>query len=932
VNQFYTGAHGWGKLPPTEATVPADGDAARLAVMPLPEIPQTDSPESVSQPSQSVRASKPVVPSSTQLYFEFDPEPAIPPILPRAVEQTSQTADPKSGGNHQRAIQPSLGLDFDPVLHPENPASEGAARVETFFNSPPPWPTRRKTEKSRNDVTPKPQRSTPYTGKSGWGKIDKPAEPPAQEEGFVVQRTLFSLFKHEQLPDPDFPPTVSDHLRKKPKPSRSKVKQRYLDFDDENEFSLLYPEYPGFTPIRAQLPIEPAQFVTLPDGRAVPVPATFAELRERFGLWNLAPDSLHSIPGQLEALTTAFSRTDNLPFYGPTGCGKTFIAMAIAARELAAGNQVVIFAPTEALAKQHAVLARSLFSIPDDYPAVRTGAISPADRAALYRQIENNLIIATPEGFLNDLRAQKVILKKLSLVIFDEAHLARGGYAYRQIVPFFPASVRLIAFSGTLAKDADSLRDFLKYFGMADPIPIRIPEQRRFEKPVYLQITPEKNPDLYEASRSVFNGMIKKADEFQNALARACEYSYGLRPEYRLLVSFRKATRITEVNRYRRGERLLEPHTSVFRMPDYEFFQELGRALHKGNVGKRFGVALSVYYQLDAFMRLYAVLTCGGQFAFDYTVAKRVWQIRFGSPGEEDSSKRIKGKDEAKNFHKRVYGSHWILRPFAELTAESPFFLIQSHTSDEYEELEKKIFPDGLPEPYASWRVNPRAKIPEKKLTPANENDPEAIAQREKEIQLIVVKREKKIRAFALKTILAQGRAFFISRDYVDHPQEQFIRTITQRHCAFGSVEQQMIYDESSTSIQFHTERLNKTFSRAGIEAVPVVGKKHLTPAQRDANLDNIRSKEVQVLGANSAANTGLDIPGLSVLIRLSHTPDPFTKEQTDGRIGRRGGFAYIYNVMTLGTVGVGRYYAGLHKRKTMRQAVLKIRRIRGIE
>jgi ERCC4-related helicase len=130
------------------------------------------------------------------------------------------------------------------------------------------------------------------------------------------------------------------------------------------------------------------------------------------------------------------------------------------------------------------------------------------------------------------------------------------------------------------------------------------------------------------------------------------------------------------------------------------------------------------------------------------------------------------------------------------------------------------------------------------------------------------------------------------------------------------------VYNASAQGTLFYMDRLAHHLAKAGIKAASVVGKKHLSSAERDENLTLFDKHEVQVLGINSAANEGLHMQAANTLVRLSHSSRPIDIEQVLGRVGRKDRPAYIYNVVTIGTHDEYRFYAGLRNQKRMRQAI----------
>ncbi|MCI4356501.1 MAG: DEAD/DEAH box helicase [Thermoplasmata archaeon] len=112
----------------------------------------------------------------------------------------------------------------------------------------------------------------------------------------------------------------------------------------------------------------------------------------------------------------------------PTGLGKTAIALRLAAEFLRRHptRSVLLLAPTRPLVLQHAESVRTTVLAPP--PVVLTGAVSPAARAELLHPPQ--VVVATPQVIGNDLAASRFPLETFSLIIFDEAHRARGDYPY----------------------------------------------------------------------------------------------------------------------------------------------------------------------------------------------------------------------------------------------------------------------------------------------------------------------------------------------------------------------------------------------------------------------------------------------------------------------------------------------------------------------
>ncbi|MGZ7134170.1 MAG: DEAD/DEAH box helicase, partial [Halobacteriota archaeon] len=113
----------------------------------------------------------------------------------------------------------------------------------------------------------------------------------------------------------------------------------------------------------------------------------------------------------------------------PTGLGKTVVALLAIAKRLEDDGRVVFLAPTKPLVEQHAEFLRSHLLAET---TIFTGEIPPEKRKELWKQ-EQQAIVSTPQVIENDLKAERITLAGVKLVIFDEAHRAVGNYAYRFI-------------------------------------------------------------------------------------------------------------------------------------------------------------------------------------------------------------------------------------------------------------------------------------------------------------------------------------------------------------------------------------------------------------------------------------------------------------------------------------------------------------------
>ncbi len=146
----------------------------------------------------------------------------------------------------------------------------------------------------------------------------------------------------------------------------------------------------------------------------------------------------------------------------PTGLGKTAIAFLLAAQRLNnyPNSKILMLAPTKPLCEQHVESFRSSLDIPPEKIVLFTGSVSPEKRAQLWKEAQ--IIISTPQGLENDIINQRINLKEVSLLIFDEAHHATGEYAYVWIADQYDktsSAARILALTASPGSDLETVKE-----------------------------------------------------------------------------------------------------------------------------------------------------------------------------------------------------------------------------------------------------------------------------------------------------------------------------------------------------------------------------------------------------------------------------------------------------------------------------------------
>ena len=137
-----------------------------------------------------------------------------------------------------------------------------------------------------------------------------------------------------------------------------------------------------------------------------------------FLLYQLTEDQKNALRRMLHEMKTG-KRLDVL-LQGDVGCGKTIVAIILAACMSKSGYQTAVVCPTSVLAGQHLQAFRSLLGKLDIKVAYLQGGMKAAERKALLKEVKSGaagVVIGTHALFSPD-----VEFKALGLMIIDEEH------------------------------------------------------------------------------------------------------------------------------------------------------------------------------------------------------------------------------------------------------------------------------------------------------------------------------------------------------------------------------------------------------------------------------------------------------------------------------------------------------------------------------
>ncbi|MFH0956541.1 MAG: DEAD/DEAH box helicase [Candidatus Aenigmatarchaeota archaeon] len=161
---------------------------------------------------------------------------------------------------------------------------------------------------------------------------------------------------------------------------------------------------------------------------------------------------------------------ENLLVVLPTGLGKTPIAVMLAAHVLDRfpEGKILVLAPTKPLTGQHFQSFQKFMNVEESEFQVVTGEMSPSERTGIYER--KRFIFATPQTVRNDIESGKMGLSSFSLLVFDEAHHAIGGYAYPYIAKKYSEQApggRILALSASPGASIEKINEICKNLGVS---------------------------------------------------------------------------------------------------------------------------------------------------------------------------------------------------------------------------------------------------------------------------------------------------------------------------------------------------------------------------------------------------------------------------------------------------------------------------------
>lgn len=147
----------------------------------------------------------------------------------------------------------------------------------------------------------------------------------------------------------------------------------------------------------------------------------------------------------------------------PTGLGKTIIAILMISNSLKKYNgkaKTIILAPTRPLVSQHESSCKRFLKIDQEDICLLTGRVKPEQRILAFQKAK--VIISTPQVIKNDLMRGRYGLESTALIIFDEAHRAKGNYSYTYISEQYIRTCSdplILALTASPGKDEEKIQE-----------------------------------------------------------------------------------------------------------------------------------------------------------------------------------------------------------------------------------------------------------------------------------------------------------------------------------------------------------------------------------------------------------------------------------------------------------------------------------------
>ncbi len=193
----------------------------------------------------------------------------------------------------------------------------------------------------------------------------------------------------------------------------------------------------------------------------------------------------------------------------PTGIGKTLIALMVSIERIRKYPQekIVFLAPTKPLAEQHLKTFEKHLSELFADMQLFTGKIKAEKRKKIWETAD--IIFSTPQCVANDLKKNLYNLKKVCLLIEDEAHKCVRNYDYNYVANEFKKQSqhqRIIGMTASPGNDSEKIKEICKNLSIQE-IELRTRESSDvmpyLQKLEFEKIILDFPPELFEIKQVI---------------------------------------------------------------------------------------------------------------------------------------------------------------------------------------------------------------------------------------------------------------------------------------------------------------------------------------------------------------------------------------------------------------------------------------------
>ena len=177
----------------------------------------------------------------------------------------------------------------------------------------------------------------------------------------------------------------------------------------------------------------------------------------------------------------------------------------------------------------------------------------------------------------------------------------------------------------------------------------------------------------------------------------------------------------------------------------------------------------------------------------------------------------------------------------------------------------------------------------------------------------------------AFKSALLKAEALF--ERGIHHPKIEELKVLVKKELEKDPSSKILVFNQYRDNAQEVVRRLNEI---PGVKAELFVGQMKkgntgLSQKEQKAVLDKFRSGELNVLGATSVGEEGLDLPGVPLVIFYEPIPSAIRHIQRRGRTGRHEK-GRVFVLMTKDTLDEGYRWSAHHKEKRMYRTLKDIK------